>query len=70
MLPTGTELAVCNDIAMRQAMGIKKYGTTVSENPLTKAQWRQHLYEELLDAAIYCKRAIAEIDAQEGRRHG
>lgn len=39
MLPTGTELAVCNDIAMRQAMGIKKYGTTVSQNPLTMAHF-------------------------------
>ena len=60
MLPTGTELAVCNDIAMRQSLGIKKYGTTVSDNPLSKAQWRQHLYEELLDAVIYLKREMQE----------
>jgi NTP pyrophosphatase (non-canonical NTP hydrolase) len=23
---------------------------------LSKAQWQQHLYEELLDAALYCKK--------------
>lgn len=57
---TGTELEVCNDIAKRQLLGTMKYGTTVSENPLTKAQWRQHLYEELLDAVIYLKREMQE----------
>ena len=25
-------------------------------------QWLQHQYEELLDAAVYCRRAIQEID--------
>jgi hypothetical protein len=60
MNPSGTELTVCMDIAIRQQMGIKKYGTTVSDNPLTKAQWRQHLYEELLDAVIYLKREMQE----------
>jgi len=58
--PSGTELAVCNDIASRQQMGRLKYGTTVSENALSKAQWRQHLYEELLDAVIYLKREMQE----------
>ena len=58
--PSGTELAVCMDIASRQQIRRLKYGTTVSENPLTKAQWRQHLYEELLDAVIYLKREMQE----------
>ena len=64
MMATGTELAVCKDISMRQKMGIMKYGTTVSENPLTKAQWRQHLYEELLDAVIHLKREMQEEQRQ------
>ena len=64
MTPIGTEAAVCLDIARRQEMGIKKYGTTVSQNPLTKAQWRQHLYEELLDAVIYLKREMQEDQRQ------
>lgn len=69
-LPEGTEAEVCLDISRRAAMGLNKYGTTVAENPLSLREWLTHQYEELLDAAIYCKRAIAEIDAQEGRRNG
>ena len=69
-LPDGTEAEVCADIARSQQMGINQYGTTVAENRLSLREWLSHQYEELLDAAIYCKRAIAEIDAQEGRRHG
>ena len=60
--PSGTEAAVCEDIARRQDMGIAKYGTTVADNPLELRAWLQHAYEEALDQAIYLKRAIAEID--------
>jgi Trm5-related predicted tRNA methylase len=60
--PTGTEARVCQDIAERQARGLSKYGTTVERNPLDLRQWLQHQYEELLDAAIYCRRAIEELD--------
>lgn len=66
-IPTGTEAAVCTDIATRQAKGVAKYGTTVRDNPLTLRQWLQHQYEELLDAAVYAKRAIEEIDSIEAR---
>lgn len=58
-----TEAMVINDIILRQKMGINKYGTTVAQNQLTPRQWQQHLYEELLDAAIYTKRIIQEMDA-------
>ena len=67
MLPTGTELTVCNDVAMRQAMGIAKYNTTVRENPLDLRQWLQHAYEECLDQAVYLRRAIEEIDNETKR---
>lgn len=63
--PTGIEAAVCSDIARRQQMGIAKYGQTVADNALELRAWLQHAYEEHLDAAIYLRRAIAEIDAQE-----
>ena len=63
----GIEANVCMDIGSRQEMGIVKYGTTVADNPLSLRQWLQHAYEETLDKAIYLKRAIAEIDAQELR---
>lgn len=62
--PTGAEARVCELIAQRQAMGIEKYGTTVAENPLALRAWLVHQLEELLDAAIYCQRAIEEIDAK------
>lgn len=61
-VPTGTEAAVCADIAARQQHGIQKYGTTVAGNPLTLRAWLQHAYEECLDQSIYLKRAIAELD--------
>jgi len=57
-----TEAEVCLDILERQQKGIKKYGTTVAKNELSLRQWLQHQYEELLDAAVYCKRAIQEMD--------
>ena len=58
----GTEAKVCLDIIARQQKGIKKYGTTVAENPLSHKEWLQHAYEEALDMAIYLRRAIEEIE--------
>ncbi|WP_440110295.1 hypothetical protein [Acidovorax sp. BL-A-41-H1] len=69
-LPEGTEAEVCIDIGRRQQLGKSKYGTTVAENPLSLREWLNHAYEECLDQAVYLKRAIAELDAQEGRRNG
>jgi len=63
--PTGIEAQVCEDIAKRQALGVAKYGTTVAQNPLPLREWLVHQYEELLDAAVYARRAIAEIDEVE-----
>lgn len=63
MSATGIEALVCADIARRQELGLKKYGTTVAQNPLELRAWLQHQYEELLDAAIYTRRAVAEIDS-------
>lgn len=59
---TGTEKRVCEDIEKRQALGLQKYGTSVEQNPLQLRDWLQHQYEELLDAAVYCRRAIEELD--------
>ncbi len=58
MSAKGTEKLVCDDIALRQLKGIAKYHITVEHNPLTELEWLQHFYEELLDAAVYCKRII------------
>jgi hypothetical protein len=59
--PSGIEAQVCEDIARRQQLGIAKYGTTVSDNPLELLAWLQHAYEESLDFSIYLKRTIEEI---------
>lgn len=56
------EWEVCEDIMARQQKGIVKYGQTVAENPLHLKAWLQHAYEEVLDHAIYLKRAIREIE--------
>lgn len=59
---TGIEALVIDDIARRQRLGIAKYGTTVADNPLALRAWLQHAYEEHLDAAVYLRRAMNEID--------
>jgi len=61
--PTGTEARVCADIAARQQqVGIPKYGMTIEGNPQPLVEWLKAQYFELLDAAIYCKRAIEELE--------
>ena len=70
-MPEGTEAEVCADIARRQAFGKNKYGMIVAENPSSlRARLLHHAYEETLDKAVYLKRAIAEIDAQQARQAG
>jgi hypothetical protein len=60
--PHGTEKRVCEDIIMRQAFGMGKYGISVEDNPLTHREWLVHAYQEALDLSIYLKRAIEQID--------
>lgn len=62
-----TESEVCFDILRRQQLGIRKYGTTVAENPLELHQWLTHAYEEVLDQAVYLKRAIQELESLTGQ---
>jgi hypothetical protein len=60
-----TEALVCVDIRYRQQLGVNKYGTTVAGNPLTQRQWLQHAYEECLDQAVYLKRLMQEMEAND-----
>jgi len=55
MKATGIEALVCEDIARRQGVGIKKYGTTLADNPAGRLERLQHAYEEALDLAAYLK---------------
>lgn len=64
MKATGTEAQVIADITQRQQLGIIKYRTTVTENPLDLKQWLQHGYEEALDLAIYLKREIEQLNKE------
>ena len=61
-VPSGVEADVCALIASRQRAGIAKYGMTVADNPLALRDWLQHALEEVLDHAVYLKRAINELD--------
>jgi hypothetical protein len=63
---TGIEALVIEDITCRQAVGINKYGMTVADNPLAISAWLQHAYEELLDGAIYMKRAMSSLHEDGG----
>lgn len=61
-VPTGVEAELCDLIADRQRKGIAKYGMTVADNPLALRDWLQHALEEVLDQAVYLKRAINELE--------
>ena len=65
---SGTERRVCEDIAARQQVGLRKYCVSVEDNNLSLRDWLNHAYEETLDQAVYLKRAMEEMDAAEYRR--
>lgn len=46
------------DLTEREAMGKKKYGTSVDDAMLTQKEWMQHAYEEALDFAVYLKKLM------------
>jgi len=52
---------VRSDLHNRSQKGIKKYNTTLDRNDLELKDWVEHLYEELLDAALYIKRIKKEL---------
>jgi len=55
---------VISDMKDREAFGLQKYGKTLTVN--TDEDMLQHLYEELLDGAVYIKTLIN----QRKQRHG
>lgn len=50
---------VMEDLKLRADRGLKKYNTTLQGN--NKDDFMNHLYEELLDAAQYCKKEMSII---------
>ena len=54
---------VRQDLKKRSELGIKKYGTTLDRDDISLIDWHQHQYEELLDAAVYTKKIIKQLEA-------
>lgn len=50
------EQQVIDKINQRAAIGKNKYGVTMERQDLNKADWLNHLQEELLDAIIYIEK--------------
>jgi hypothetical protein len=50
------EQQVIDKINQRAAIGKSKYGITMERQDLNKADWLNHLQEELLDAIIYIEK--------------
>ena len=46
-----------NYIVSAERKGLEKYGHTMDRDDLTRAEWMQHLIEELCDGAQYANRA-------------
>ncbi len=71
---TGIEARVCLDIATRQAVGIKKYGMTLEDNPAGRVERIRHAYQEALDLALYLRweleKAQEEARQMEAKNNG
>lgn len=52
---------VISDLQKRAEIGFKKYGTNTERTDLAPEDWLQHLYEELLDGAIYINAYLTSI---------
>lgn len=53
-----TLASVIEDLRRRETKGLETYGTTMDRGDLTREEWMNHLYEELLDASLYLKKLI------------
>ena len=56
--------ALCAELRQRAAVGMRKYGVSVADAPLSRRQWLQHAKEEALDMAAYLQRLI---DMEDGK---
>ena len=55
-------LEVIEDLNRRSLLGINKYKTTLCQNFDDLETFLNHQYEELLDAALYCKKALKILE--------
>ena len=56
---------VINSYRRRSEIGMRKYGTTLDDNPIKVLEWLQHLQEELMDATLYIEKLKSEINASQ-----
>lgn len=63
--PTGIEAQVCRDIAARQAVGLKKYGITIADNPAGRVERIRHAYEEACDLCVYLRWELSKAEGEE-----
>lgn len=61
---TGIEARVCLDIATRQAVGIRKYGMTLEDNPASRVERIRHAYQESLDLSLYLKWELEKAEEE------
>jgi hypothetical protein len=54
----------CALLLSRSALGVRKYGTTLAANPLSRKQWLVHARDEALDMALYLQRLIDMEDGE------
>lgn len=55
-----TVQAVLEKYKERSKVGIEKYGTTLSDNKLSRLEWLIHAQEEAMDLSLYLQRLIEE----------
>jgi hypothetical protein len=48
--------SVINKFKQRSEVGIKKYGTTMDRDDITRDEWITHISEELMDALLYLEK--------------
>lgn len=48
--------SVITKFKQRSEVGIKKYGTTMDRDDLTRDEWITHISEELMDALLYLEK--------------
>lgn len=68
--------AVRERLLQRSLFGLRKYGTTIQDNPLTQQEWLQHAQDEVLDLANYLEKLkqtpaiFTQEDIEDARRRG
>ena len=55
-------LEVMKDLNSRSLIGLNKYKTSLEDSKEDLIAFLNHQYEELLDAALYCKKSIKLLE--------